>query len=130
MGLACYFGHVDAVEYLIKAGAPVNSSSRNSLKAAPIQSAVAAGHERVVQILLQFGADPNVREQNDYAPLHTAAQNRDAEMVRTLLYGGADLTFQGDDGKTALDIAMDAGDEKVISILKEGITKRFKLKRE
>src|SRR5215207_1726527 len=34
LGMACYFGHFDVTEYLIKAGAPVNSPSRNDLKAA------------------------------------------------------------------------------------------------
>jgi ankyrin repeat protein len=31
LGLACYFGHYKSAEYLIKAGAVVNSPSRNSL---------------------------------------------------------------------------------------------------
>src|SRR5512134_3018212 len=48
LGLACYFGHFDVAEYLIKAGAPVNSPSRNDLKAAPIQSAAAGGHRKIV----------------------------------------------------------------------------------
>lgn len=130
LGLACYFGHLDSAEYLVRAGAPINSSSRNELKAAPIQSAVAAGYEKVVQLLLQLGADPNVREQGGYTPLHAAAQNGNVEMVRTLIYGGADLTLKGHDEKTPLDMAKEAGDEKVMLILREGITKRFKLKRE
>src|ERR1044072_3096115 len=29
LGLAAYFGHFEAAEYLVKAGAPVNSSARN-----------------------------------------------------------------------------------------------------
>src|SRR5690349_24625570 len=41
LGLASYFGHYDVVEYLLKAGAPVNVPSRNDLRAAPIQSAAA-----------------------------------------------------------------------------------------
>ena len=129
LGLASYFGHVEAAEYLIKAGAPINSHSRNELKAAPIQSAVAAGHERVVQMLLRLGADPNAREQGGYTPLHAATQNGDEDMIRILLYGGADLTLKGKDGKTPLDVAMAAGDEKTIIILREGITKRLKPKR-
>ena len=129
LGLASYFGHEEAAEYLIKAGAPINSHSRNGLKAAPIQSAVAAGHERVVQMLLRLGADPNAREQGGYTPLHAATQNGNEDMIRILLYGGADLTLKGKDGKTPLDLAMTAGDEKTIIILREGITKRLKPKR-
>lgn len=130
LGLASYFGHLELAEYLIKAGAPINSPSRNGLKAAPIQSAAAAGHEKVVQMLLQLRADPNVREGNGYTPLHAAAQNKDVEMIRTLIYGGADITLVGSDGKSPLDLAVETGDKETIAVLREGITKRLKPKRE
>jgi len=60
-----------------------------------------------------------------------AAQNQDVEMIHIFLYGGADLTLKSNDGKTPFNLlAMNAGDEKTIIILREGITKHFKLKRE
>jgi ankyrin repeat protein len=130
LGLASFFGHYDVVEYLIKAGAPVNSVSRNGLKAAPIQSAAAAGYERIVELLLKHGADPNIREQGGYTSLHAAAENGDEDMIRTLLYGGADLTVRSDDGKTPLDLALEAGHTEAAQLLQEGITKRFKTKRD
>jgi ankyrin repeat protein len=129
LGLASYFGHLELARYLIKAGAPINSPSRNGLKAAPLQSATAAGYEKIVQMLLELGADPNVREGNGYTPLHAAAQNKNLAMIHTLIYGGADLTLAGKDGKTPLDIALVTGDQETIRLLAEGITKRLKLKR-
>lgn len=130
LGLASFFGHQDVVEYLVKAGAPVNSASRNGLGAAPIQSAAAAGHDKIVELLLKYGADPNIREQGGYTPLHAAAQNGDEEMIRTLLYGGADLVARSNDGKTPLDLAIEAGHTEAAQLLQEGITKRFKTKRD
>ncbi|MEO8357389.1 MAG: ankyrin repeat domain-containing protein [Chloroflexota bacterium] len=130
LGLACFFGQYDTAEYLVKAGAPVNSSAQNELKAAPIHSASAAGHQKILQMLLEHGADPNVPEQGGFTPLHAAAQNGNVGIIRTLLLGGADLTIKSEDGNTAMDIAMDAGYEKATVLLGEGVTRRFRPKPE
>ena len=126
LGLACFFGHYDSAEYLARAGAPINSPSRNDLRTAPIHSAVAGRHARIVKMLLELGADPNLREQGGYTPLHAAAQNDDVNIIRMLLLGGADLTLKSQEGKTALDLAMEAGHEKASALLGEGVTKRFR----
>lgn len=126
LGLASFFGHYDTAEYLAIAGAPINSPSRNELKAAAIHSAAAGGYYKIVKMLLDHGAEPNVREQGGFTPLHAAAQNGDVETIRALLLGGADLTLKSEDGKTALDIAMDAGHEQASALLGEGVTKRFR----
>jgi uncharacterized protein len=126
LGLASFFGHYDTAEYLARAGAPLNSSARNTLKASPLHSAAAGGHSRIVKMLLGLGADPNLREQDGFTPLHIAAQNDDIDTIRLLLLGGADLTLKSQDGKTALDVALDAGKEKASALLGEGVTKRFK----
>ena len=129
LGLASFFGHYETAEYLIKAGAPINSTSRNTLSAAPIQSAAAAGHVKIVMLLLNNGADPNIREQGGYTPLHAAAQNGDTQMIRSLLFNGGDLSLQSHDGKLPIDLAVEAGHEDAAALLKEGITRRFRNKR-
>jgi ankyrin repeat protein len=126
LGLACFFGHYETAEYLIKSGAGINSPSRNSLEAAPIQSAAAAGHTRIVSLLLENGADPNVREQGGFTPLHAAAQNGDMIMVRILLFNGADMNLKSSDGKLPIDLAAQAGHERVVALMREGITRRFR----
>ena len=43
LGLASFFGHVDAARFLVEHGAEVNSASRNDLKVMPLHSAAATG---------------------------------------------------------------------------------------
>ena len=126
LGLACFFGHYETAEYLIKTGAAINSHSKNSLSAAPLQSAAAAGHVKIVMLLLNNGADPNVREQGGFTPLHAAAQNGNTQMNRALLFNGADLNIKTQDGKLPVDLAHEAGHADAATLLKEGITRRFR----
>ncbi|MBI3161732.1 MAG: ankyrin repeat domain-containing protein [Chloroflexi bacterium] len=126
LGLACFFGHIDTAEYLIKAGAPINSPSKNPLMATPIQSATAAGHAHIVILLLSHRADPNVREQGGFTPLHAAAQNGNVEIIRSLLFSGADLSIRSKNGKNPVDMATEAGHLEAAKLLKSGITRRFR----
>jgi cytohesin len=80
-------------------------------------------------LLLNNGADPNVREESGNTPLHTAAQNGEMQIIRALLFNGADLTICNKDGKTPLDMAVEEGHADAIALLKEGITRRFKAMR-
>ena len=119
LGLACFFGHSETVEYLIESGAAINSRSNNPLSAAPIQSAAAAGHVEIVILLLKHSADPNIREQGGYTPLHAAAQNGDTRMIRSLLTSGAVRDLKTDDGKTPQDLAEQAGHLEAATLLME-----------
>lgn len=127
LGLACFFGHRDAAEYLIGAGARVNLPSNNPMKVTPLHSAVAARHTEIVKLLLKKGADPDARQQGDFTPLHAAAQNDDVVSIRELLLSGADAHAKSSEGKTALDYATEGGKTNAIDILNEGITKRFRI---
>lgn len=88
LGLACFFGHVDAVRLLVERGAEVNSASRNDLEVMPLHSAAATGNPEVryelAKLLLEHGADANARQQDDFTPLMAADHHGD-ERLRTLL---------------------------------------------
>ena len=129
LGLAAYFGHVKAVEYLIKAGAEINSPSKNSLGVTPLQSAVAGCHYEIVDLLLAAGADPNIQDKNGFTPLHVAAQCGDVRIARALIFGGANLEVTSKDGTQSLDIALASGHNEVAKLIKEGITRRFRKRR-
>ena len=56
----------------------------------------AVAHPEVVRLLLERGADPNVRDDGDDAmPLHFAAERGDLQVVRLLVEHGADTVGDG-----------------------------------
>jgi ankyrin repeat protein len=93
LGLASFFGHEDAARLLIERGAEVNSASRNAMKVMPLHSAAAAQDPAVrysiAKLLLEAGADPNARQQDDYTPLMAADQHRDRRLRELLVEHGA-----------------------------------------
>ena len=89
IALAAFFGHADVVALLASKGVDVNAQAQNPMKVAAIHAAVAARDARSVEILLQHGADPNLRQQNDYTPLMAAEQNGDHEIISKLKEHGA-----------------------------------------
>jgi uncharacterized protein len=127
LGLACFFGHLEAAEYLVRAGAAVNTPSNNELHATPLQSVVAGGHAPIVRMLLKNGAQPNVRERGGGSPLHAAATNGDTESIQILILAGADLHLRDDNGKRPVELAEEKGHPRAVEILKREITKRFRV---
>ena len=94
LGLASFFGHVDAARFLVEHGAEVNSASRNDLQVMPLHSAAATGDPDVryelAKLLLEHGADPNARQQDDFTPLMAAEQHEDDRLRALLVEHGAD----------------------------------------
>jgi ankyrin repeat protein len=93
LGLASFFGHVEAARLLVERGAEVNSASRNDMKVMPLHSAAATGDPdaryELAKLLLEAGADPNARQQDDYTPLMAAEQHGDERLRELLLAHGA-----------------------------------------
>jgi len=93
LGLASFFGQVDAARFLVERGAEVNSASRNDFKVMPLHSAAATGDPDVryelAKLLLEHGADPNARQQDDFTPLMAADQHEDERLRLLLVEHGA-----------------------------------------
>ena len=93
LGLASFFGHVEAARLLVERGAEVNSASRNEMKVMPLHSAAATGDPEaryeISKLLLEHGADPNARQQDDFTPLMAAEQQGDERLRELLAEHGA-----------------------------------------
>ena len=93
LGLASFFGHSEAARLLVGGGAEINSASRNDQEVMPLHSAAAARDPEVryeiAKLLLEHGADPNARQQDDFTPLMAADQSDDDRLARLLEEYGA-----------------------------------------
>jgi uncharacterized protein len=99
LGLACFFGHVESARLLLERGADVNALSRNEhIQTAAIHAAAASGdagtHEAVryelVKLVLDHGADPNLRQGGGFRAIDAARQNNDKSVEQLLKQRGAD----------------------------------------
>ena len=71
---------------------------------------------RVIE-LLNFGADVNVRSNNNSTALMFAARNNYLDIVKLLVKNGADINAKNDKGSTAISIANAYGHQSVVEYL-------------
>jgi ankyrin repeat protein len=108
---AAFFGSYEAAALLIERGAEVDALGRGWMTGTAMHSAVSRLQSDVVRILLEAGANPNVRQSAGWTPLHAAAANGDRVSVDLLLDAGADVTATNDEGRSVNDLAAESSDE-------------------
>jgi ankyrin repeat protein len=96
LGLACFFGHVEAARLLLDRGADPNSLARNEhIRAGPLHSASASENKgpatryELCELLLDHGADPNLEQGGGFTARDAARQNGDERLEELLLMRGA-----------------------------------------
>jgi len=117
LGLACYFGHPQIASFLVLKGADVNIPSDNGFNVSPIHSAVAANQTEITAMLLDHGAQVNVKQKSGVTPLHSAAQNGNLELLIMLLEHGAMVNARMEGGKMPADLAAEKGFADIAAIL-------------
>jgi ankyrin repeat protein len=82
----------------------------------------------VMQVLLDHGANPNARDNDDSTPLHHSSwwENKDygnrqgtVEGTRLLLKHGAIIDTEDNEGRTPLRLALDHERDDIVACLKE-----------
>jgi ankyrin repeat protein len=112
---ACFDGHLEHVETLLRAGAPLNVASARGFF--PLSCACCEGRTDVVKMLLRAGANKNQVDYDGRTPLHHACSNGHAEVTEVLLHAGVDKEATSDSGCTALHQACYNGHADVVRVL-------------
>jgi ankyrin repeat protein len=115
--VAAQNGRLESVKALLALGADPNHDSPS-----PLHYAARQGDVKVLDALLSCLADRNAVDPKDKeTPLQWAVENQRVEAVRMLVAKGSDLAHKNRFGLTAMDLAKQIGNAKIISILKGGL---------
>ena len=109
--IAAYRGYDDVVFQLLVAGA--NPNLHDCLDVAVRHSPSLV----TTHLLLESGADVNMRDEQGLSALHFAALYGRIEHVRLLLKHGAKVDFVAESGKTAEDYARENGYPVIVEML-------------
>jgi len=124
MHWACHNGYADIVTLLLDNGADIEADEINWIGGKPLHWA-SEHAPATTKILLDRGANVNAINIKQGSTcfgrtplIHNASQGEDcSEITEMLLQAGADVTLQEANGKTALDIAKEKNNTKIISVL-------------
>ncbi|WP_041401427.1 ankyrin repeat domain-containing protein [Salinispira pacifica] len=108
----------DVVELFLTVG--FSPDTCDSKDVALLNHAVRGGHDDIIVLLLENGADPNaVSGDRGNTPVMDAASTGQTELVRLLLAAGADPDVQSKSGQTGLMMAVGEGFAQISSLFIE-----------
>ena len=115
---------LEIIRALIAAGADVNTERRWRTHLGEFTT---KGNLQAADLLIQHGADVDKKNQRGLTPLQALIYppswveryGDPIPNIEFLLARGADIDALSDDGKTALDIAVEQGNEEVANLLQE-----------
>jgi uncharacterized protein len=122
---ACHTGDLERVRELLDQDPTLANRVSEYLtyylgSGAPLKNAAATGHLEIVKLLLERGADPNLREEG-VAPqghaLYMAAANKHHEVAKLLLEHGAYANPEVESSADALSRAISNSDQPMIELL-------------
>jgi hypothetical protein len=116
--LASFNGHEPEVEFLLSLGGKdINSTDDRGTY--PVISASLNGHGKVVQLLLEKGAEINAQGGEYGNALQAASSRGHDKIVQLLLEKGAEINAQGGKYGNALQAASSRGHDQIVQLLLE-----------
>ncbi|XP_012723545.2 ankyrin repeat and protein kinase domain-containing protein 1 [Fundulus heteroclitus] len=108
-------GDAESVKHVLSMGAEVNCTTARGYT--PLIIAVLKRFYNIILLLLEHGASATQGDEDQWTPMHFAAQNGDDRTIRLLLEKGAEAHAQDKAGWTALHLACQNGHETVARLL-------------
>ncbi|KAF2971393.1 hypothetical protein GQX73_g2180 [Xylaria multiplex] len=123
LGLHAGYGNLEMVSYLLDNKCEINGVGWPGV--CPLVEAVRRSHEDVIVLLLERGADPNMRscespkddKSNHVSPLCMAAQREDPRIFQYLIEKGADSRNM--EGEDVMRAAHKRGDTKMVKFISQ-----------
>ena len=124
LALAAHFGHLDVMRLLIDRGADVNRVATHRIAVTPLHAVLFGRQVDAALLLIERGADVALArggsgwKRAGWTPLHYAAGMGFSTLVQPLLDRGADPSRADEEGKTPLDVAIDANHSGIVDVLR------------
>ena len=116
--VAALFGLRETIQLLLGAGIDVSEADDDDWKFTPLHYAALYGHESVVRLLLQRGANIDAEGLYGFTPLRCAAMYGHEPVVRLLLAQGVGLDMRTDQpGGNSITDAINNGYESIVRLL-------------
>ena len=108
-------GSNEILEYIIKAGADVNTVNYSHYSA--LAFGVLKGNRTATNLLIKYGANVNYTDKMNRTPMIIAAQQNDSYIVKSLVQSGADINAKDINQSTAFLVAAENNSASVIEFL-------------
>ncbi len=102
---AAFGGNLPAIKVLLGQGSALNARARNRFGNTPLQAALLTGQYDAAKLLIEGGADVNMRQAGGFVALHEAALTGRKDLVDLLLDHGAEIAARANDGRNAVSEA-------------------------
>lgn len=102
----------------------VNVNRLNASGVTALHEAAYEGKSRCLEVLVQCGADVDIRDREGWTPLHAAVCGGNRKCVSLLLKNGADARAKNDDGLSPLGVAVQQGNKDMAEFV-SSITSNF-----
>lgn len=109
-------GSVALISRLIGQGVNINASNRDRETA--LHMVAARGHYSALIYLINNGANINARTVKNWIPLHHAVRFRHTNIANYLIQRGSPAGARTSDGMSAVDMARNSRDQRMLSVLR------------